>query len=89
MGVRDMATPGDHPRTPSDAHGPAATQGQPITIVHASPSFRTNLPIREEAKLNNLEAALDINRHKHDGTQPTLEKAAPSHKADVEWTIKH
>ena len=62
-------------------------QGQPMTIIHANPSLR--LPIREEAKLNNLEAALDINRHKHDGTQPTLEKAAPSHKAGVEWTIKH
>ena len=31
----------------------------------------------------------DVNRYKHDGTQPMRDKATPSHKAGVEWTIKH
>ena len=82
-------TPGDHPRTPSDAHGPGATQGQPVTfatgmlVAHATPP-------RPEGNISLLEVGTDdVNRHKHDGTQPKLMKAAPSHKAGVEWTIKH
>ena len=31
----------------------------------------------------------DVNRHKHDGTQPTHEKATPSHKAGVAWPVRH
>ncbi len=31
----------------------------------------------------------DVNRYKHDGTQPMRDRATPSHKKDVEWTIKH
>jgi hypothetical protein len=31
----------------------------------------------------------DVNRYKHDGTQPMRDKATPSHKKDVEWTIRH
>jgi hypothetical protein len=30
----------------------------------------------------------DVNRYKHDGTQPTLEQATPSHKADIAWTVR-
>ena len=36
-----------------------------------------------------IESTLDLHRHRHDGTQPTREKATPSHRADIEWTIKH
>lgn len=39
--------------------------------------------------LPDKESTLDLQRHRHDGTQPTREKASPSHKADIEWTIKH
>ena len=39
--------------------------------------------------LPDKESTLDLHRHRHDGTQPTREKATPSHKADIEWTIKH
>ena len=39
--------------------------------------------------LPDKESTLDLHRHRHDGTQPTREKASPSHKADIEWTIKH
>jgi hypothetical protein len=31
----------------------------------------------------------DVNRYKHDGTQPMRDRATPSHKKDIEWTIKH
>jgi hypothetical protein len=82
-------TPGDHPRTPNDAHGPGATQGQPMTfttnvlVTHATPP-------RPESNISLLEVGTDdVNRHKHDGTQPTLVKATPSHRAGVEWTIRH
>ena len=27
----------------------------------------------------------DVNRYKHDGTQPTLMQATPSQKADIDW----
>lgn len=85
----NLHTPGDHPRTPNDAHGPGATQGHPVTfttgvlVTHATPP-------RPEGNISLLEVGTDdVNRHKHDGTQPTLVKATPSHKAGVEWTIKH
>jgi hypothetical protein len=27
----------------------------------------------------------DVNRYRHDGSQPTLEQATPSHKAEIAW----
>ena len=43
----------------------------------------------ERRSMPEIESTLDLHRHRHDGTQPTREKATPSHRADIEWTIKH
>jgi hypothetical protein len=50
------------------------TDAQPATFTNETPD-----PVD----------SLDVHRHKHDGTQPTLERATPSHVADVEWTTRH
>ena len=39
--------------------------------------------------LPDKESTLALHRRRHDGTQPTREKATPSHRAHIEWTIKH
>jgi hypothetical protein len=50
------------------------TDAQPATFTNETPD-----PVD----------SLDVHRHKHDGTQPTLERATPSHVAGVEWAPRH
>ena len=101
------------PPTPMDAvNGPGATQGQPVTFIHAAglPEHRLP-PVNRDpniARISDSDGRIgpsvgpppsgrmigpsvtdDVNRYKHDGTQPMRDKATPSHKKDVEWTIRY
>jgi hypothetical protein len=62
-----------------ETQGPGALQGHPVQIIAPSTA---RPPMRPEG-------IDDVNRHKHDGTQPTHEKATPSHKAGVAWPVRH
>ena len=75
-------------------NGPGATQGQPTTFiasVHEVRAAEQRLPPVQAQASGPFGPSVtdDVNRYKHDGTQPMRDKATPSHKKDVEWTIRH
>ena len=77
---------------------PVTTSTAPVTILSRGdvedtrPQPQRGPPVYrnpDQHRLPDKESTLDLHRHRHDGTQPTREKATPSHRADIEWTIKH
>ena len=70
--------------------GPQVRHVEDLSVRRPMPEagFVVSGPVAQR-HLPDKESTLDLHRHRHDGTQPTREKASPSHKADIEWTIKH